>query len=94
MKINKQKGLPGQAGNGTIVAIVIILIVLLAGAIYVWNSSRPTPPEPAANQQALEDQIPSDQSLANQEASLNQQGSSDELPVIEQDLTATSFSAI
>ncbi|HEY4515090.1 MAG TPA: hypothetical protein VJJ22_02935 [Candidatus Paceibacterota bacterium] len=85
-KINK------QSGNGTIVAIVVILIILVVGAIYVWKSNKVTPLDDS--NQAVENEIPTDESLTQTQTNLEAQNTADDLGSIETDLNATTFSDI
>lgn len=83
--MNKQKG------NSTVVGIVIVVIVLLAGAWYVWGNRQTTT---GADSDAIENQMPSDDSASSTESSLNSQSNSDEMNSIEADLKANSYENI
>ena len=85
MRLNK--------GSGTTVAIVIILIILLIGLYYIWQAQNGEDGDDM-NEQAVEEQIPSDEELARSEADLNNQSDSDDLSAIEGDLQATSFESL
>lgn len=74
-------------GNGSTIATIIVVLVLIAGAIYMWRSQTSTSDE----SQAIENELPSDESANATEASLNQQSGSDDISSIEADLTATSY---
>lgn len=81
-----------QKGSGTTIAIVIILIVLLIGAIYFLKNSSSKQIDNA--NQAVENEIPSDTSLTQTEATLKTQGSADDINSIDADLKATSFDSL
>jgi len=78
-----------QAGNGSLLAIVVVIVILLVGAFYVWRlREQPTSPDSKDNTVAETDMADT------QEASLLKQSSSDDLGSIETDLGATSFEAL
>ncbi|MEK7535667.1 MAG: hypothetical protein AAB590_01470 [Patescibacteria group bacterium] len=79
-----------KKGNGSIWAIIVIVIVLLLGAYYIWKSSTNSPSYNSENE-AVETEIPSDESLTEAESNQNNQNNSDDLPSIETDLNATSY---
>ena len=84
-KLNSQKG------NSTVIGIVVVIIILLAGAIYMWKSSQVnTSPAPVA-EMPVEDQLASPATLDNQATQYSTQSNSDDLKSIETDLKATSF---
>ncbi|HEY4505049.1 MAG TPA: hypothetical protein VJI73_04745 [Candidatus Paceibacterota bacterium] len=75
-----------QAGNGSVMAIVIVITLLLLGTFYIWKFRETATPDASEQREA-------DQAAAN-EAALSQQSSSDDMSSIEADLTATSFDSI
>ena len=91
MKKNKQdiRLRSWQAGNGSTMGIIIVIIVLIVGAIYVLKSREASAP---TDSEAIEDDIPSDESLSSTESSLSSQSDSDEINSIETDLNANSYS--
>ena len=76
-----------QQGNGSTIAVIIVVIVLLAGAIYMWRSQNANPSEDVP----IENELPSDESVSSTETSLNQQSDSDDISSIEADLEATNY---
>ncbi|HEY4482572.1 MAG TPA: hypothetical protein VI953_00150 [Candidatus Paceibacterota bacterium] len=78
-----------QRGNGSTIAIVIVVIVLIAGAIYMWRNQSASPTDETGT--AIENDLPSDESANTTEAMLNQQSNSDDINSIEADLRATSY---
>ena len=84
MAMNKQNG------SGTIIGIIVILTILIVGAVYVWKSQDPALPD----DDAIENQVSSDEELDSREATLQSQSDSDELGSIESDLQATSFESL
>jgi len=91
MKNNKQVR---QAGNGAIIAIVIVLLLLLVGGYYVWKTREQMVPANSETSDMIEQEIPSDESLNDQEAQLQSQSTSDALDSIDQDLKTTSLDNI
>ncbi|HEY4493374.1 MAG TPA: hypothetical protein VJB98_02040 [Candidatus Paceibacterota bacterium] len=79
-----------QKGNGNIIAIIVIIVVLVVGVFYVWRQEANGP----TMDEAIENEIPSDQELSSQEQSLGSQSDSDEISSIEADLQASSFENI
>ncbi len=73
-----------QKSNGGLVGVIIVVIILIAGAWYMWRS-REKAVVPPTDEIATEET-----SIAN----LNTQGSSDEIGDIEADLNATSLDAL
>ena|SRR3989344_1360010 len=91
-------GLPRQAGNGSVGAIVVVIILLLVGALYIWTSREVIAPN---DNSATDDTELTEEALVAQEkeslsteANLSTQSTSDELADIESDLSATSFDSI
>lgn len=86
MRKNNQAGLSRglEAGNGSTIAIIIVVLVLLAGAIYMWRNQRANTSEDVA----IENDLPSDEEINSKEAALNEQSDSDEISAIEADLKA------
>jgi len=76
-----------QKGSGSTIAIVIVVIVLIAGAIYMRRSQSSN----TSDEMPIENELPSDESMAASETSLNQQSDSDDINSIDADLKATNF---
>ncbi len=87
-----------QAGNGAVIAIVLIVIVFILGGLYMWSQSRSasTPNNETATTTAdiTEDQIMSDQQASATEAMMRNQSSSDDVASIDRDLSATSYNSL
>lgn len=78
-------------GNGSVIAIVVIILVLLIGGFYAWKTRKAEAPT-TDNSEAVENQVPSDAQTTAQEQSLNSQSNSDDLGSIETDLNSNNYS--
>ncbi len=79
-----------KKGNGATIGAIVVIIVLLAGAWYMWhNRTTATGDEPA-----VENQVGDLDSADSQESSLNNQSSSDDINSIDADAHATDVSSI
>lgn len=77
------------SSSGSLIGVVIIVIVLVAGGIYFWSST--------INQDSEENVLPTIQSGGDTDAivnQLNEQGSSDEVADIEADLNTTDLESL
>ncbi len=81
-----------QSGNGTIISILVIVLILVVGAYYMWKNEQQVPLETEEN--LIENQLASPEELDQQAQAYQAQSSSDEMNSIEADLNATTFADI
>lgn len=77
---------PEESSSGPLVGIAIIVIVLIAGGIYLWSTTFNQEEEAADQAPAVEFTNAETDAIVNQ---LNSQGTSDEVADIEADLNLT-----
>ncbi len=75
-----------DGNTGALIGIIIIVLVLAAGALYVWSMNKAkTPADTGTNQQAAEPSESADPKTA----ALEKTSSSDSASALEADLSAT-----
>lgn len=86
---------PPKEGRGAMIGSIIVILILIAGAIYYFSStattSTPTPVTPTVEEITTPAPVtPSDETTSQ----LQQQGSSDNIADIEADAAATDLSGL
>lgn len=79
-------GAPEQKGNGPVIGIIIVIIVLAIGAYYLFSELRSQEAARQADPSAQEAQMPTEQAVANIEGELQAEDLSDLEADIDADL--------